>query len=160
MASFTERSPNEKETLIFDSPDKAREFTEAAQEKISKEKRNGMRRDREIVAEAVANEFAQSGHAVHSLKKPWQHTPEEHVEVEDLTDLAFSKDLTTALRKAKVSRHYPRNLDLFHDVLTGELYEALREHKLHKQPLIGWTILTLSVVIIFFIIFLLVLLTL
>lgn len=136
-----ERTRHEQETLIFNTAERAREFAETTGEQLNMGQRRAVRRDREIVAEAVAHEFTKEGHAVHSLKTPWQHSPAEHSEAQRLVDLSFSHDLPTALKAARQSKYFPRILDLFHDVLTSELYDAMREHKLNRQPLIGWSLL-------------------
>lgn len=146
MANPQERSPHEKETLIFPNQEAAQAFREQVGEKLSAPKPAGVSQDQEVVAAAVAQEFTQHGEAVGTLKEPWLHTPAEHEEVQQLVDLAFRRDLGAAIAQARQSRHYPRNLDLLHDVLTGEMYDLLREGKLNRQPL-AWGVMAVLIII-------------
>lgn len=148
MAEAQEKwSAKEKETLIYRTPEQARVWREGVQEKIAQEAGKEVTREREIVAEAVADEFAQAGYAVDSLTRPWEHTPEEHAEVQELVNLAFATDLTLALKQARQSPNWPRNLDLFHDVLTTEMYSLVQKHKLNRQPLLGWGLFVVGVLL-------------
>jgi hypothetical protein len=133
MPSGRERSPQERETLIFSSPEKAREFAERVDDSSRQEKVRGVKRRREIVADAVSDEFVKQGEAVNVYSQPWEHNKEEHKEAQELVDEAFEKDLLVAIKKAQKSQGYPRNLDLFHDVLIGEMYELLMERGLNRQ---------------------------
>lgn len=155
MASFKERTPYEQETLIFSAAEKAKEFRETVNERLPT-KQVGIRRDREIIAEVVADEFAAEGHSVSSLRRPWEHTAEEHVEVQKLIDLAFSQNIGKALAAARGSGHYPRNVDLLHDLLTSELHDAIVSEKLNRQPLAGWLLLVVAVIVLAVIMILLV----
>ena len=137
MASIRERTPREQATLIHETPEQGQELAEGVQERLRQEADGGRARGREVVGAAVAEEFAAEGESVETVREPWEHTPAEHEEVQALADLAFAKDLPAALQQARKSEHYPRNVDLLHDVLTGELYDLLREHALHRQPLLG-----------------------
>lgn len=130
-----ERSPQERETLIFPSSEQAREFAERVDEKSRQDKVRGVKRRREMVAEAVSDEFIKQGEAVNNYLQPWEHNKQEHEEAQKLVDEAFEKDLSVAIKKAQGSDNYPRNLDLFHDVLIGEMYEVLTERGLNKQRL-------------------------
>lgn len=134
---MAERSPREKETLIFATPDQAEVFREQVGETLAAQPRGRVRRDKEIVGEAVADQFAQYGEAA-TITHPWEHTPGEHEDVQMLVDLAFAEDLPAALKLAKKSPAYPRNLDLFHDLLTSEMYELVRQTDLTRQPLSLW----------------------
>ncbi|MDP3997593.1 MAG: hypothetical protein Q8P73_03785 [bacterium] len=146
MALTRERTPKEKETLMFAEREQAREFAERVEQRERQENRPGVRRRREIVGEEVAEEFARAGQPVETVKEPWEHTPEEHQEAQALVDVAFSRDLSAALHQAKNSPHFPRVLDLFHDVLTGEMYGVITEQKLNRQPIIGWGVAVLIVI--------------
>lgn len=147
MAESKERrSSKEQATLMYSTPERAQEWQESVREKIQAESGTEIRRDREVVAEAVADQFAEAGYAV-SLSHPWEHSEGEHQEAQQLVDLAFATDLTTALKKARQSPNYPRNLDLFHDVLTTEMYDLVREHNLNKQPLLGWLLFACGVLL-------------
>lgn len=147
MAESIERRPsNEQETLIYSTPERAAILREGLQEKLQTPT-SGVRREREVVAEALADEFAQEGYGVTALSHPWEHTAAEHAEVQGLVDLTFTKDLRTALAAARKSPNWPRNLDLFHDVLTTELYELVREHNLNRQPLVGWVLFAAGVLL-------------
>lgn len=137
MPTSHERSPHERETLIFSSPEAAQAWRESVGEHL-REQAPGVRRDREIVGQALAKEFEAAGHGVAVITHPWEHTPAEHEEVQQLVDKAFAEDLPKALGVAKNSPHYPRNVDLFHDVLTSELYEHLKQNKVNRQPLTLW----------------------
>lgn len=137
MAAPQERGPRERETLIFDRPEAARRFAERVAERMARTSRPGVRRGREVIAEAVAEEFAAQGEAA-SLTQPWQHTREEHTEAQRLVDVAFARDLPAALKQARSSASYPRNIDLLHDVLTGELYAILQQRGLNRQRWDAW----------------------
>ena len=141
--AFKERKPQERETLIFSTAEQAGEFRDGVAERVA-EQGTDVRREREIIAEAVADELAAHGEGGHSLEYPWQHTPEEHAEVQGLVDTAFEHDVTTALKTARRSEHYPRNIDLLHDTLTTELYEGIIEHRINQQPVLGSVLLVLS----------------
>jgi hypothetical protein len=148
MAESKERrSPRERETLMHSTPEQAQEWREGVSEKLQAQAGKVVRADREVVAEAVAQEFANEGYGVTTLKHPWEHSEAEHAEAQRLVNVAFAKDLATALRQAKQSPTWPRNLDLFHDVLTTEMYDLLREHKLNKQPVVGWVLLGVGIVL-------------
>ncbi|MEK7557566.1 MAG: hypothetical protein AAB538_06295 [Patescibacteria group bacterium] len=134
MVQEHERTPHERETLIFPTPDEAKGWLERVGERITREERKGVRRRRELLGEELAEEFDRQGEGVRVISHPWDHTREEHAEVQRLVDVAFARDLPAALRIARSSDYYPRNIDLFHDVLTTEMYDLLREHKLNRQP--------------------------
>lgn len=136
----------ERETLMYSTSERAQKWREGVREKLQAEANKDVRRQREVVAEAVADEFAEAGYAV-SLSHPWEHSPEEHDEAQELVNLAFATDLPTALKQAKQSSTWPRNLDLFHDVLTTEMYDLVREYKLNKQPLVGWALFAVGIVV-------------
>jgi len=150
-----ERSPQERETLIFSSPEQAQEFAERVEDSARQEKVRGAKRQREVVAEAVAGEFVKQGEAVDSYVQPWGHNKEEHEEAQSLVNEAFEKNLSVAIKKAQSSDNYPRNLDLFHDVLIGEMYELLVNRKLNKQSVNNRAVIVLSVVVIVLVIILL-----
>jgi predicted ATPase len=141
-----ERTPRERETLIFSSPEAAQEFTQEVQEQLRQSEQAGIHRKRAVVATAVTKEFEKEGEAAEVVRHPWEHTTTEHAEAQRLVDIAFAKDLPAALRAARQSQHYPRILDLFHDVLTGEMYGLLHEHKLNRQPL-AWFLLAVACVV-------------
>lgn len=147
MPAVPERSPRERETLIFSTPEAAQEFSQQVQEKLRQPQTPGVNEQRERVGEAVAGQFVQHGESVAALRQPWEHSHAEHAEVQQLVDMAFAKDLPTALRQARTSAHYPRNLDLFHDVLTSELYDLVREQHINQQPLLGSMIATIGLLI-------------
>jgi hypothetical protein len=142
---MSERTPREKETLMFATPEQASAWREDVGQKIDQQ-RGAVRQDREIVAEAVSQQFAQYGEAGGTISHPWEHTPAEHEEVQVLVDTAFAEDLPAALKLAKKSSSYPRNLDLLHDLLTSEMYDLVKEGDLGRQPLGLW-ITEVSVII-------------
>lgn len=133
-----ERTPQERETLIFATLQEAQQFRDRVAENLKTPTPAGVTRDREVVAEVVADEFAQAGTPVTTVREPWLHTQAEHEEVQELVDLAFAQDLPAVIKVARQSAHYPRNLDLLHDVLTGELYHLVQEGKLAQQPVSNW----------------------
>lgn len=145
MAERKERTAYERETLVFKSAEEAGGFRERV-ERPSIRLRQGLG-GRARLAEELQEEFARAGETVGVIKTPWEHTPTEHEEVQRLVDVAFAQDLPAAIRQARASGRYPRNLDLLHDVLTGEMYELMRQHGLQKQPL-GWTALAAVSVIV------------
>jgi len=137
-----EREPREKETLIFSTPERAREFAERVSERARRESGPGVTRRREAVGREVAAELLRQGEAADVLSRPWEHTGAEHKEVQGLVDMAFDQDLSVALKKARGSDNYPRNIDLLHDVLTSELYEILQQRGINRQPLRSWPVVT------------------
>lgn len=146
------------ENLIFSSPQEAAAFRESLEQRKESESVPGVTQDKENVAQELAKKFEEHGHGVSSLHAPWEHTPQEHSEVQGLVDLAFTHDLQTALRHAEQSDLFPRNIDLLHDVLTGELYDAARaSHLTALRPsltgmlMIATPILLLIVAIFFFV---------
>lgn len=141
-----ERTPSERSTLMFESSERARQFSEKVAERVKQKNRPGIRTDKEVVAQEVAEEFEQHGEPIDIIREPWQHTTQEHEEAQQLVNLAFQRDLGAALRKARMSRNYPRNLDLFHDVLTHEMYQLLQLSEVNKQPLGLWMILIIGIV--------------
>ena len=138
MVERKERSKYERETLVFPSAEAAQGFREKVDNGPVKLRRGASRRA--AVAQQLQEEFAKAGETVGAIKMPWEHTPAEHAEVQQLVDVAFAQDLPAAIRQARKSGHYPRNLDLLHDVLTGEMYELMQQHGLQRQPL-GWIFL-------------------
>ena len=146
--SSRERSPYERETLIFPDAEKAQEFKQEVHQRLAQGKRQGLPQGREHVAEAVAQQFAQHGESVQLIRHPWEHTPAEHAEAQKLVDLAFSRDLPAAIRQARKSDHYPRNLDLFHDVLTGEMYTLMKQSGIDRQPVLPWAVVVTIIVLI------------
>ncbi len=122
---------------MFATPEAAQAFRESVGGAL-KRQTSTVRRDKEIVGEAVAAQFAQYGEAAGTITHPWDHTPAEHEEVQALVDKAFAEDLPAALKVAKKSPSYPRNLDLLHDLLTKEMYELVKQGELGKQPLGLW----------------------
>lgn len=137
-----EREPRERETLIFPTPERAREFAERVSERARRESGLGVKRDREAVSQEVAAELLRQGEASSVLSRPWEHTAAEHKEVQELVDMAFDQDLSAALKKARRSEDYPRNIDLLHDVLTSELYEILQQRGINRQSLKSWPVVT------------------
>lgn len=143
----SERTPHERETLLFPNSETAQTFKENVAERMAQQPKS-KEHQRAVVAEAVAQQFTQAGEAVDLVREPWTHTPAEHEEVQQLVNVAFQRDLGAAIAQARRSPHYPRNLDLLHDVLTGEMYDLLREGGLNKQPLGGWVIAVIAIVLI------------
>lgn len=147
MPPNKERTPQERETLIFPSPEEAKGWLERVGERLRAEDTAGIKRRREVVAQEVAREFESHGEGIGAYILPWEHSVDEHREVQHLVDLAFEKDLPAALKLARSSGTYPRNIDLFHDVLTTEMYQLVREHKLYRQPLSWGVIVTAGIVL-------------
>lgn len=137
MPSSSERTPHERETLIFPTLQEAQVWRERVGEQLQSET-PGVNAGRQVVGQAVAQQFESHGEGVATFREPWEHSSAEHEEAQRLVDVAFTKDLGTALRQAKQSSHYPRNLDLLHDLLTGELYDHVRQSNLNKQSLSLW----------------------
>lgn len=144
----TERTPREQETLVYQTPQEAQQLTERIKLRVEQQQQTGQVAPREVIGEIVADELAMHGHGVSTLSQPWEHTEAEHTEAQQLLDVAFDRDLSVALTKARASKHYPRNLDLFHDVLTNELYQMIVQHKLNRQPLVGWGFLLIVIVLV------------
>lgn len=113
------------ENLVFATSQEAQAFRESVEGRIDSSRMHGATRPREIVGEELAKKFEEHGAAVASLHTPWEHTQEEHAEVQDLVNIAFADDLQSAIRAAEKSSSFPRNMDLLHDVLTSELYDAV-----------------------------------
>lgn len=148
MAQEHERTSQERETLIFPNAEEAKGWLERVGGRLSGEDRRGIRRRRELVGEELAREFEQHGEGVELIARPWEHTPAEHAEVQQLVDLAFARDLPAALKAARSSAAYPRNVDLLHDVLTTEMYELLQERHLNRQPLSWGVVATAGVIVV------------
>jgi hypothetical protein len=146
--SPSERTPREQATLVFSSPEEAARFKENVREKVEQQSLATSADQREAVAQTLAQEFTAAGEAVDVVREPWTHTPQEHHEVQQLVDLAFAKDLPTAIHRARKSPHYPRNLDLLHDVITGELYKLIAEGSLNRQPIMSRLVLAGAAVLI------------
>jgi hypothetical protein len=152
-----DRTRRERETLVFHSPEGATDFARTVENRIKKEDKPGVSQAREVVSQELAKQFEQEGHGVSLLTHPWEHSNEEHIEAQQLVDLAFAKDLSAAISEAEKSSSFPRNMDLFHDVLTGEMYEAIQKSRVHTQPVPHWIIwllvlffaLLLSVILVF-----------
>lgn len=145
-----ERERRERETLIFPTPERAREFAERVGERARRESGPGVKRRREAVSQEVAAELLKQGEAADVLSRPWEHTAAEHKEVQELVDMAFDQDLSAALKKARRSGTYPRNIDLLHDVLTSELYGILQQRGINRQPLKSWTVIMGIIAVIVF----------
>lgn len=142
MVSGTEKLPRinedkeeKPESLIFNDKEGAKEFVERVEKRKAKEKRQGVHRDRELLADELAREIEKQGEEAVDTSRPWEHSPEEHREVQSLVEMAFREDLVLALRKMRKSVNYPRIVDLFHDVLTDQMYEVLAREGLNKQKL-------------------------
>lgn len=144
MAEAKERSQYERETLVFPSTEAAGAFQQRVEAGPVKLRHGASRQAR--VQQELQEEFARAGETVGTIKAPWEHTLAEHTEVQQLVDVAFAQDLPAAIRQARKSNHYPRNLDLLHDVLTGEMYKLMQQHGLQKQPL-GWIFLAVASVL-------------
>lgn len=140
-----ERTPHEQQTLIFSNQEKAGEFRERVENRVTQPNTSQAGAKRQAISQELAQEFEKEGEVVSSLREPWEHSEEEHLEVQSLVNEAFEKDFTAALKKAKASPHYPRNLDLLHDVLTKQMYEALVQHGANKQVVLPWLIGMLSI---------------
>lgn len=151
------RSQHERESLIFPSVEKGQEFTEKIKQEWQKEPHTAEKK-KEVVHELLSHEFEKQGEAVGTISQPWDHTPEEHTEAQQLVDIAFAQDLLPAIKKARTSKHYPRNLDLMHDVLTEEMYAIVSEHHLNRQPLrtaiiVSFTVVLVCLLLIFILLF-------
>lgn len=143
-----DRTRRERETLIFQSPEGAEDFTRDIENRIQQEKKHGVVRQREIVGQKLAEQFDGMGHGVSLLSRPWEHTQAEHVEVQKLVDVAFAHDLATAISQAEKSPFFPRNIDLFHDLLTGEMHEAISRTRVPVRHIPLWIILSIPAVFI------------
>lgn len=132
MASGAERSPREKETLIFKTPEEAAAFRENVRERMDEMATPGVKRDREAVGEMVGEQLARHGEVSEMLNTPWEHSGDEHEEAQKLVDMAFKEDLQVAIRQAQSSSYYPRILDLLHDVLTGQVYEVIAQKEVNR----------------------------
>lgn len=133
------------ERLIFRSKENATEFTERVEGRIAQEQKPGVSHAREVVAQELAHQFEVEGHGVSSYAHPWEHSQAEHAEAQQLVNIAFAHDLTAAIRQAEQSPLFPRNIDLFHDVLTGKMYEAMSSAKLNAHHVPSWIIFLIAV---------------
>src|SRR5688500_18833873 len=98
MVTTSERTPQERETLIFPSAEEAQGWLEQFGERLAQEQGLGIRRRRELLGEELAREFDKHGEGVSLIARPWEHTQAEHEEVQHLVDIAFARDLPVALR--------------------------------------------------------------
>lgn len=140
-----DRTRRERETLVFNSPEEAATFTRRVEKRIKQEGGPGISHEREIVSQELIKQFEQEGQGVSRVTHPWEHSKEEHAEVQQLVNIAFTHNLTDAISQAEKSPSFPRNIDLFHDVLTGEMYEAIRGTRISTQVVPVWIILLLVV---------------
>jgi hypothetical protein len=131
----SQQAQERPESLIFNSREQVGKFIERLEKRKSKDGRKGVRRDREFVADELAQEIEKQGEEVIDTSRPWEHSPEEHREVQNLVETAFREDLVLALKKMRKSPNYPRLVDLFHDVLTDQMYEALVRAGINKQKI-------------------------
>lgn len=129
---------NSPERLIFNSVERAKQFTERVEGRIAKEAKPGIVQEKEVVSRELATQFEQEGHGVSPYTHPWEHTQAEHVEAQQLVNIAFASDLSSALSQAEKSPSFPRNIDLFHDVLTGKMYEAIVSARLNTHHVPHW----------------------
>jgi hypothetical protein len=134
---MAERTARERETLIFSNREQAQQFQERLEGRVQREQQGGVDKRREVVADEIAAELEKVHDVPPALTQPWEHTAAEHEEVQQLVNVAFEKDLKAAISQARKSQHYPRNLDLLHDVLTGEMYSLLVSSRINRQPVIG-----------------------
>lgn len=134
---------NSPERLIFNSVERAKQFTERVEDRITEQKKSGVIKAKEIVSQELAKQFEQEGHGVSAYTHPWEHTEGEHREAQQLVNIAFTNDLAIALSQAEKSPSFPRNIDLFHDVLTGKMYEAIVSARLNTYHAPLWIILLL-----------------
>lgn len=139
------RTTRERETLVFHSPEDAADFTRDVESRIHEENKPGVSQDREVVARELAKQFEQEGHGISPLTHPWEHSDVEHAEAQRLVDLAFDKDLSVAISEAEKSSLFPRNIDLFHDVLTGEMYEAIQKSRVNTHYTPKWVLFLIAV---------------
>lgn len=140
------------ENLIFKTQQEAAAFRESLEQKIVSERLPGTVREREIIAEELAKKFEEQGAGVSTLHTPWEHSQQEHIEVQELVNTAFVHGLSTALRRAEQSDSFPRNIDLFHDVLTGELYDAVLGRRLNTVHTSSWGIVAIAIPVLLLII--------
>ena len=122
---------NSPERLIFNSVERATAFTEHVEGRIQKESKPGVERAKEVVSQELAEQFEQEGHGISAYTHPWEHSEAEHVEAQQLVNIAFTSGLSSALVQAEKSPAFPRNIDLFHDVLTGKMYESMVSSRLN-----------------------------
>ncbi len=140
-----------RESLLFRSPEHANEFQESFEKRVQTESKKGATREREVLGEELAKVFEQEGVGVTPIREPWEHTPQEHEEVQRLVEVAFEKGLDVALKEAHQSNTFPRNIDLLHDVLTSKLYDAVvasRVNNPNPSPLVFIGILLMVIGII------------
>jgi predicted ATPase len=140
MTSFKEKLPRRwRETLVFKTPEEAQEFAERVEGKLEQEQGEEVKQGREIVREELGRVMEAAGEGSAALRQPWQHSAEEHMEAQQLVEVAFEDDLLAALKRAQKSANYPRNIDLLHDILTEQLYEAVARRRLNKVSLKKWS---------------------
>ncbi|MEK7499013.1 MAG: hypothetical protein AAB649_00210 [Patescibacteria group bacterium] len=139
------------EKLIFQSPERATEFVDHVENRIKQEQKPGVSKAKEIVSQELVKEFEIAGHGVQVLSHPWEHTQEEHGEAQQLVNISFTRDLTTAIAHAEKSPFFPRNIDLFHDLLTGEMYDAIFRARKNTQQV---PVLLIIAIAVFFTLFL------
>ncbi|MCE9643199.1 MAG: hypothetical protein K8Q97_02610 [Candidatus Andersenbacteria bacterium] len=150
--SLESRKGGVRESLIFRNPEQARSFQESYERRVEKHAVPGTKRDKELLGEELVQVFEHEGVGVTPIREPWEHSPEEHKEVQALVETAFSDGLDVAIAKAKTSEYFPRNIDLLHDVLTGRLYDAViadrvNEHYVSPKVLFGIFALFAAIVV-------------
>jgi hypothetical protein len=123
--SLERRIGGGRESLLFRNPEQADSFRQSYERRVEKEALPGVNRGREIMADHLVEVFEHEGVGITPVREPWEHSTAEHEEVQQLVEVAFTDGLEGAIHRAKESPHFPRNIDLLHDVLTGRLYEAV-----------------------------------
>ncbi len=129
-----------RERLVFPSPEASADFIRSVETRIQEESRPGISKQREIISQELGKQFDQAGHGVSELTHPWEHTDAEHKEAQELVDVAFHHGLSVAIAQAEKSSSFPRNIDLFHDVLTGEMYDTLKASRVNVVHMPRWMI--------------------
>ena len=137
-----------RDSLIFRTPEQANQFQESFERRVRAESTKGTIRKRELLGEELVKVFEQEGVGVNPIREPWEHTPQEHAEAQQLVEVAFASGLDVALKQAHESTLFPRNIDLLHDVLTGRLYDSVVASRVdvhHPSPLVLVCILLLFI---------------
>jgi hypothetical protein len=91
---------------------------------------------KDVIGQQIQNQapaYTPAPAASAQTSQPSYATPELHDQVQELVDLAFSKNLAEAVAEL-VKRNNPALIDAFHDVITDQLHQEMVKRKLIDQP--------------------------
>ncbi len=146
-ASPVEQLEQPEGSLVFETPERAQEFSERIRERVAREQETQERlahiedRIREAIREELAEEVAGlASPAVAEHRGEWQYTREDRETVQKYVNVAFSTDVRNAIAllmkepAVKDEATRLRSLDLFHDTLVDHLYDEMSSRRMIPKP--------------------------